>query len=241
VLKPGGIASFSTEYLISGDPLAFEDQTIMFTEELIDRVIRGQRDWSLMAPIDYTISPATLATEIDIDEYLGRPEPTYPHCVLRIGDNVLTSVHIAFRKAAPAPVDRSPSVVAARPSPSAPAPSGDTQHSRVSTSARRQRLMQLLRWLLRRPYHPLLWRLERNHQQSLALEARLAELSQRLDRSTERFDRQLADVGQISRRASQSAREAVEVAKAGTEANRTTLAEWAAVIARTVRQRGRGD
>jgi SAM-dependent methyltransferase len=98
-LKPGGTASFSTEFLIEGDPLMYEDETVMFTPELIERVVLGNRAWALVTPIDYAISDATLRTEIDIDDYTTRSEPTYPHCVLRIGPNLLTSVHIALRKA----------------------------------------------------------------------------------------------------------------------------------------------
>ena len=99
-LKPGGTASFSTEFLLEGDPLIYENETVMFTPEMIERVLVGSRKWRLVTPIDYTISETTLDTEIDIDEYLRRREPTYPHCVVRIGPNLLTSVHLALRKTA---------------------------------------------------------------------------------------------------------------------------------------------
>ena len=65
VLKPGGTASFSTEFLVEGDPLEFEDDMVMFTPELIERFLVGDRDWAPMTPIDYTLTDATLATEID--------------------------------------------------------------------------------------------------------------------------------------------------------------------------------
>ena len=65
VLKPGGTASFSTEFLIEGDPLEFEDHMVMFTPELIERFLMGDRDWATVTPIDYTLSEATLATEIE--------------------------------------------------------------------------------------------------------------------------------------------------------------------------------
>ena len=54
VLKPGGTASFSTEFLIEGNPLEFEDDMVMFTPELIDRYLVGDRDWATVSPIDYS-------------------------------------------------------------------------------------------------------------------------------------------------------------------------------------------
>jgi len=103
VLKPGGTASFSTEFLIAGDPLQFEDDMVMFTPELIDRFLIGGRDWAPTTPIDYTLSDATIATEIEPGEFLAREargESVYPHCALRVESNLITSVHIALRKSA---------------------------------------------------------------------------------------------------------------------------------------------
>jgi FkbM family methyltransferase len=100
VLKPGGTASFSTEFLIKGNALEYEDQLVMFTPELIERVLVGSRDWRLVTPIDYTLSDSTVATEVEIDAYVNRTGPMFPHCVLRIAENLLTSVHIALRKPA---------------------------------------------------------------------------------------------------------------------------------------------
>ena len=101
VLKPGGTASFSTEFLIEGDPLEFEDDMVMFTPELIERFLTGDRDWATVTPIDYTLSEATIATEISNAEYAAREargESVHPHCALRFGSNLITSVHVAVRK-----------------------------------------------------------------------------------------------------------------------------------------------
>ena len=103
VLKRGGTASFSTEFLITGDPLAFEEHTVCFTPELIERVLLGNRDWVPATKIEYQLSEGTLATEIESSEYAAREargESIYPHCALRVGPNVITSVHIALRKSA---------------------------------------------------------------------------------------------------------------------------------------------
>jgi SAM-dependent methyltransferase len=112
VLKPGGVASLSTEFLLEGDPLAFAPGAVMFTSELIDRVIVGGRDWAPLTPPDFSVSPATMATLTDdaavqrarlVDGYAaevhGRGSgDRYPYCVTRIGSNVFTSVHVTLRK-----------------------------------------------------------------------------------------------------------------------------------------------
>jgi SAM-dependent methyltransferase len=101
VLKPGGTASFSTEFLIEGDPLEFENDMVMFTPELIDSFLVGERDWVTVTPIDYTLTEATIATEIDTAEYFSREQrgdSVHPHCALRVGSNLITSVHLALRK-----------------------------------------------------------------------------------------------------------------------------------------------
>jgi SAM-dependent methyltransferase len=103
VLKRGGTASFSTEFLISGDPLVDEEHIVCFTPELIERVIVGRRDWVPITTIDYQLTEATLATEIESSEYNAREargDSINPHCVLRVESNVITSVHIALRKSA---------------------------------------------------------------------------------------------------------------------------------------------
>ncbi len=103
VLKRGGTASFSTEFLIDGDPLAFEEHTVCFTPELIERVLLGNREWVPVSDIEYRLSDATVATEIESSEYAAREargESIYPHCALRVGPNLITSVHIALRKSA---------------------------------------------------------------------------------------------------------------------------------------------
>jgi SAM-dependent methyltransferase len=102
VLKRGGTASFSTEFLIEGDALAFEAHTVCFTPELLERVVVGTRDWLPTTRIEYRLSEATIATEIESSEYAAREargESIHPHVALRVPPNLITSVHIALRKA----------------------------------------------------------------------------------------------------------------------------------------------
>lgn len=132
VLKPGGTASFSTEFLVDGDPLEFEDHMVMFTPELIERVLVGDRDWAPMTPIDYALTDVTLGTEITNVEYAAREErgeSVCPHCVLRVGSNRITSVHISLRKSlSPRPLPVRPRPVAAVAAPAGvPAVASGTQ------------------------------------------------------------------------------------------------------------------
>ncbi len=147
VLKPGGTASFSTEFLVEGDPLEFESDMVMFTPELIERFLVGDRDWALTTPIDYTLTEATLATEIETHEYFAREargESVSPHCVLRVGSNRITSVHIALRKSTnprPLPVRSRPDSTPARPAespvvPSSTRPGREHSPGRVGTLPR---------------------------------------------------------------------------------------------------------
>ena len=102
VLKRGGTASFSTEFLIEGDPLEFEADMVMFTPELIERYLTGDRDWATVSPVVYAVSEATIGTALDAAEYAAREASggsVYPHCALRVGSNLITSVHLALRKA----------------------------------------------------------------------------------------------------------------------------------------------
>ena len=128
VLRPGGICSISTEFLLRGDPLALAEQMIMFTPELIEAVVVGDRGWSLMTPPDWSVSEATRATEVlaaevvaELNEHASRHDgeqrlheialSSYPHAVMRVGDHVFTSVHVALRK----PERVAPAALVSRP------------------------------------------------------------------------------------------------------------------------------
>jgi FkbM family methyltransferase len=111
VLKPGGILSVATDFLLNGEDA---DQATMFTRESITRVLVGERDWAPVVPMDFTLSEVTKQTEVDYDAIrLERESDTvmngdgpeeesvYPYCVLRVGRDLYTSVHLALRKSDP--------------------------------------------------------------------------------------------------------------------------------------------
>jgi SAM-dependent methyltransferase len=237
VLKPGGTASFSTEYLIAGDPLLYEDQTVMFTRELIERLLIGKRGWTPVTAVDYTLSDATLGTEIEINEYVAGAEPTYPHCVLRIGPNLLTSVHIALRKTARPAILRTISDADAAPEKeSEEAGSAPAQHS--PTPGHRP-APPLLRRAAQAPYHPLVWRLNRNDEhgrmRAEAVEARLEEVQLRLAEMQRRFDEwghQVLHGLTASREAIHVAQRTIHETRAANDASHDAIAAWSAVLAR---------
>jgi SAM-dependent methyltransferase len=64
VLKPGGIATLSTEYRISGEPPGFPG-TLMFDDAELHEHIVGNRPWELISPFDPTVSGETLRSAAD--------------------------------------------------------------------------------------------------------------------------------------------------------------------------------
>lgn len=124
VLKPGGTLSISTDFLLNGEKAV---GATMFTHDSLERVLVGERDWAPVVPLDFTLSDVTKQTEVDYEAIrLERESDTvmdgetrldggyeasvYPYCVLRVGPDVFTSVHLALRKSDPTskPVVASP-------------------------------------------------------------------------------------------------------------------------------------
>lgn len=99
VLKPGGIASISTEYRLEGPPTSLPG-TMLFDVRALDDLIVRRFDWELVEPLELRLSEATLSTVMPLAEAIARPYPREPRLVLRHGDYLFTSVHLALRKAA---------------------------------------------------------------------------------------------------------------------------------------------
>lgn len=113
VLRPGGIASVSTEFLLEGPSMGWEG-CLMFDRETLRRRIFDPLPWTLVSPLDTTFSPATRASEVPFDEAAGDVArhvaqhgclvfheltfSRYPNIVLRKDDLVWTSVHLCLRK-----------------------------------------------------------------------------------------------------------------------------------------------
>jgi ubiquinone/menaquinone biosynthesis C-methylase UbiE len=113
VLKPGGVLSLSTEYRIAGPPGQFRN-TLLFDEEELVEHVAGDRDWHPISPLELEVSEATMGTAVDQEaivadferhfERHGELVPhaldfsSYPRLVVRAGDRLFTSVHLALRK-----------------------------------------------------------------------------------------------------------------------------------------------
>lgn len=113
VLKPGGVLSLSTEFRLEG-PGPGLPGVHLFSEQELREWIVGAADWELLSPLDLTLSDETRRTELPFSEgcadvtahtqkfgalYFHKLDwSRYPHIVLRSGDHVWTSVHLALRK-----------------------------------------------------------------------------------------------------------------------------------------------
>ena len=100
VLKRGGTASFSTEFLIGGDPLAFESRPYVHPRSDRERSRRAPRLDPRQADRISALPRRRLrprsAFRVPAREQRG--QSIYPHCALRVGPNLITSVHFALRK-----------------------------------------------------------------------------------------------------------------------------------------------
>jgi FkbM family methyltransferase len=103
VLKPGGVATISTEFRLAG-PGPGLPGTLLFDEEELRAVLLDGLTWETLGPLELQPSPETMATEVSFeeaiaDQHAGRDGfSTYPHIVLRHGEFVWTSVHVALVK-----------------------------------------------------------------------------------------------------------------------------------------------
>lgn len=115
VLRPGGVASLSTEYRLAGEPPGLPGVLMFDAKQLTDTIL-GNRPWRLITPLDLTVTPATLATATDYDRAAADMTAhlaahggvlrlhelewsQYPHILLRHQSGLLWgSVHLALRK-----------------------------------------------------------------------------------------------------------------------------------------------
>ena len=113
VLKPGGIASLSTEFRLSGSKPGLPG-ILMFDEKQVREWIIGVADWEPIDVPTFDVSSETMKGELKFSRALKELTShlkvqgeviihrltwaTYPHIVLRAGEQVWTSIHLALRK-----------------------------------------------------------------------------------------------------------------------------------------------
>ncbi len=112
VLKPGGILSLSTELRIAGPGPGVPGALLFSPDQLLALLV--EHDWTLLSSPSLFVSAATAATEqryadvaADVARHVARYGEIrfhelrfshYPCLVLRDGERVWTSVHVALRK-----------------------------------------------------------------------------------------------------------------------------------------------
>jgi SAM-dependent methyltransferase len=122
VLRPGGIAAFTTEYRLSG-PSPGIPGTLMFDGPEVEEHLIGDRAWKLLSSLDLTVSDETLRTAQDAKELVDWQNdlaaehgghlpalleyPQYPVIALKSPEgHVSTTMHLALRKKRRNPVTR---------------------------------------------------------------------------------------------------------------------------------------
>lgn len=97
VLKPGGIASISTEFKISGEGSGW-DNVMLFTPELIQDYIVKPSGLKMVDKPDYKVDQATMDTSWSLTDYIKHGKIPPVEGVLTTHGFVFTSVHLALRK-----------------------------------------------------------------------------------------------------------------------------------------------
>jgi FkbM family methyltransferase len=103
VLRPGGVVAISTEFRLEGPPPGLPG-TLLFDEAELRAMLLEGLWWDPLDPLDLSQSSETLATEVPFSEALadqaaGKDSLSrYPHLVLRHGELLWTSVHVALVK-----------------------------------------------------------------------------------------------------------------------------------------------
>lgn len=109
LLRPGGVASISTEFRLDGpnDRKWFDDNCILFTPELLQRHIIEPSGLELIDEPDFSTSDATFDSRVVLLDFLTKTKGmktiedkrnAYPNLVLFHEGFLFCSVHLALRK-----------------------------------------------------------------------------------------------------------------------------------------------
>lgn len=132
VVRPGGVVSVCADFRLAGPAPGARDAPLV-DAEMLDELVVGDRPWEPVAPLDLSIGPETASTEVDFTSALSdrlrdrvvrerdplwyeRDPRDHPELVIRHGEHVYTSVHVALRRqAGRAAISVTGDVRAARP------------------------------------------------------------------------------------------------------------------------------
>ncbi|HEV2760400.1 MAG TPA: class I SAM-dependent methyltransferase, partial [Acidimicrobiales bacterium] len=124
VLRPGGVCAVTTEFRLAGPSPGIPGCLMFDPDELASRLI-GDRAWTLISPLDLSVSDATLRTRVDVAGVVAQQLAQcdrdggwfthkldyehFPHIVMGFGEFTFTSIHLALRKDAAGGGGRTPS------------------------------------------------------------------------------------------------------------------------------------
>jgi SAM-dependent methyltransferase len=103
VLRPGGILALATEFRLEGDHIGYPG-LLRFDEPELRALLLDGLWWDPATPMELRISDETRATAVEMSEAIADQESgkrgwsRYPHLVLRHGQFLWTSVHVALVK-----------------------------------------------------------------------------------------------------------------------------------------------
>ena len=113
VLRPGGVCAVSTEFRLAGPSPGIPGCLLFDADELAAKLV-DDRAWSLISPLDLSVSDATLASRVDVADVVAQQlaqcdrdggwfthkldYDRFPHVVMGFGDFLFTSIHLALRK-----------------------------------------------------------------------------------------------------------------------------------------------
>lgn len=103
VIRPGGVAVVTTECIVNAQPEFDNPYLFLFTPKLLEELAGSVDGLTLVEPVDFSVSEASLATVASQPEAveLARQNITrYPHVVMEREGRYFTSAALFFRKAA---------------------------------------------------------------------------------------------------------------------------------------------
>ena len=103
VLRPGGVAALATEFRLEGPGLGLPG-LLRFDEPELRSLLLDGLWWDPATPLDLSIDDQTVSSPVEMKDAIAdiqagiRGWTQYPHVVLRDGDYLWTSVHVALVK-----------------------------------------------------------------------------------------------------------------------------------------------